>query len=134
MPAVPSNELPSRVSRFIAEHIPSVERLEILLLLFEHRSGWWSIDDIEEQIRSTRDSVQQNVSALVAGRLAVARPGRPEAYQFAGTSVDVDATVAELEASYRTRRVSVIQQIYSERQDSIRSFSDAFKLGRPHDR
>lgn len=131
---MPPNELPLRVSRFIADHIPSVERLEILLLLFEHRGTGWSIDEIEEQIRSTRDSVQKNVSALVVAKIAAPRAGRPDAYQYAGSAAEMDATVAELDASYRTRRVAVIEQIYSERQDSIRSFSDAFKLGRPHDR
>jgi hypothetical protein len=130
---VPSTELPERVSRFISDHIPSIERLEILLLLFENRERAWTIDEIEEQIRSSRDSVAQNVGALVRQQILAAPEGRAVSHRYSPLATPVDETIAELAASYRTRRVAVIQAIYSERRDSIRSFSDAFKFGRPHD-
>lgn len=131
---MPPNELPQRVSRFIADHIPSVERLEILLLLFENRSRRWLLNELEEHIRSSRESVAQNVTALTAARLVTVESGARDTYQYDTGAADADAIVTELAASYRTRRVAVIEQIYAERRDTIRSFSDAFKLGRPHDR
>lgn len=130
---VPPTDLTERVSRFITEHIPSVERLEILLLLFETRERAWPVGEIEERIRSSRESVAKNLAAVTAASVVSRVAGATESYQYAG-SAELDEVVNELATSYRTRRVAVIEQIYAERRDSIRSFSDAFKLGRPHDR
>jgi hypothetical protein len=123
--------IPDEVRRLIVSHIPSVERLEILLLLFDGRKHAWTVQEIEEQIRSTPDSIRKSLGALVAAELAAPDAKVPAAVRYRGTSEELDAAVTELALVYRTRRVAVIELIYADR--GPKTFSDAFKLGRSHD-
>ena len=131
---MPLPNIPDEVRRLIVDHIPSVERLEILLLLFDGRKHSWSIKEIEEQIRSSPESIQLNVSALVESRLVAAEPNPAPTFRYKAADDALDAAVTELALVYRTRRVAVIELIYADRKSGPRSFSDAFKFGKPHDR
>lgn len=127
---MPSSKIPDEVHRLIVEHIPSVERLEILLLLFDGRKHEWTPQEVEEQIRSAPESVALNLEALVAGGLCVGTNNATKVRYQPATDA-LDAAVTELALVYRTRRVAVIEMIYSERKSGVHSFSDAFKLKRP---
>ncbi len=133
---VASSNIPDSVRQLIHEHIPSVERLEILLLLFEARTRPWTVEAIEERIRSTPESIRTNVSALVGEHFVVVSPSSLASprFQFQSDPPALDEAVAALAIAYRTHRVAVIELIYSERHESVRSFSNAFKLGKPHGR
>ena len=132
MASAPS--LPDDVRRLIAESLPSVERLEILLLLFEGRQRTWTVEELQAQIRSSPESIRQNISALVAASLATAEGGTPLVVRYHAATEQLDTTVASLAQAYRMRRVAVIEAIYAERLGAAQSFSDAFKLRKPHDR
>lgn len=119
--------IPDDVKRIIGAHISSVERLEILLLLFDGRKHAWSIGEIEEQIRSNPDSIAKHVDYLVSAKLAARDKNIGSTVRYAPPSETLESTVAELALVYRTRRVAVIELIYADR--GARSFSDAFKLG-----
>lgn len=129
-------EITEPVRRLLHDHIPSIERLEILLLLYEARDRTWSVEEIEERIRSTPESIRQNVSALVTMRLVEvdSAAGARSLFRYAAENAAIDDVVHALAVAYRTRRVAVIELIYAERRDSVRGFSDAFKLGKTHDR
>lgn len=132
---MPTPALPDTVRRFVHDLVPSIERLEILLLLRESAARTWSLEEIEERIRSTPESIRANVSALVGHRLAVTtgNPGGPARFRYAADGA-LDEAVGAVEAAYRTRRVAVVELIYGERRDSVRGFSNAFKIGKDHDR
>ena len=125
-----ANGIPVATRRLIHDHLESVERLEILLLLFDARERTWNIREIEERIRSTPDSVQQNVAALVGQHLVAADAAAPGKFKYQPASPELHESVVDLAIAYRMRRVAVIELIYADRHGAARSFSDAFKLGR----
>lgn len=131
---MPPPKIPDEVRHLIVNHIPSVERLEILLLLSDGRKHAWTVQEIEEQIRSTADSVAQNIEALVASALCVAATRNPLTVRYQPVTEALDGAVTELALVYRTRRVAVIEMIYSDRKSGAHSFSDAFKFKKPDDR
>ncbi|PTX96641.1 hypothetical protein [Opitutus sp. ER46] len=117
--------MPDAIRQFIAAHVPSVERLEVLLLLCESRPRTWTIDEIEQRIRSSRESIAQHVAALITGRLFVALDVAPVRYRFAPEAPALERVVVDLAHSYRMRRVTVIQQIYAERANRLANDSPA---------
>ena len=127
---MPLPNIPEEVRRLILDHIPSVERLEILLLLFDGRKHSWRLREIEEQIRSAPESIQQNVTALVTSRLVAEDAPASGTVRYAAANEALDAAVTELALVYRTRRVAVIELIYTDRRTAAQSFSDAFKFGK----
>jgi predicted transcriptional regulator len=120
--------IPEGVRRLIAEHIHSVEQLEVLLLLRRTEGRSWTVDEVSNELVTQRDSVAERLEDL-ARRGFLARSGDPSPrYAYESGDEARDRDVDELADSYARRRVSVISLIFSKPSDTIRSFADAFRL------
>lgn len=107
----PGAGIPEDVYRFLYQNIESVEQLELLMLLFQAPERGWS---------------------PAAGAGAVAGD-RAECYQYAPRTPELHTTVARLAGTYRERRVAVITLIASKPLESVRAFSDAFRIRKKED-
>jgi hypothetical protein len=124
--------IPPRVQRFIATHIDSIEKLEVLLLLRTHADREWTARDVSLELRIAETSASARLADLAARRLVTER-GNPVAYRFGPASAEDEQDVTDLQATYATRRVSVISFIFSKPLDKVRGFADAFRLKRDKD-
>lgn len=116
---------PDAVLSFIERHIESLEHLEILLLLAEEDRSW-SAAEIFQKIQSSQASVDQRLQALVAqGLLSKDENGR---FRFSPKDEATRNLVNDLAEAYRTRRVRIIEAIYTRKTDAVQSFADAFKF------
>lgn len=116
---------PDAVLSFVDRHIESLEHLEILLLLASQERSW-SATEIFQKIQSSQASVDQRLQALVAaGLLAKDEDGR---FRFAPKDEATRNLVNDLAEAYRTRRVRIIEAIYTRKTDAVQSFADAFKF------
>ncbi len=123
--------IPQRVQRFIATHIDSIEKLEVLLLLRAHAEREWTARDVSLELRIAESSAAMRLTDLTARRLAAqVAEGR---YRFGPLNAEDAQDVAELAATYSTRRVSVISFIFSKPLEKVRGFADAFRLKRDKD-
>jgi DNA-binding transcriptional ArsR family regulator len=122
-------ELPEDVERFIAEHIDSLERLEILLLLRSRRSRELTPAEVTAELRLGPSSAPAQLEAL-RDRGFVERGGEPPSFRYAPDAPEKERLTSELARCYLDRRVTVIKQIFSPRSDPVRSFADAFDLRR----
>jgi DNA-binding IclR family transcriptional regulator len=123
---MPDAQLSPELQRFIARHIQSVEKLEILLLFFREPTRAWQPSEIFQQIQSNAGSVSQKVDELaVEGFVVREKDGK---LRFAAKSPAIQARVAALDEAYRERRIKVIESIFSKTTEELRAFSDAFKL------
>jgi len=123
---MPDAELNPDLQRFIARHIQSVEKLELLLLFFREPKRTWQTSEIVQQIQSSSASVSKKLDELVAGGF-VARE-KDGKFRFAEKSPSIQTQVACLDQAYRQRRIKVIEGIFSKSTEELRAFSDAFKL------
>lgn len=112
---------------FVDRFIESVEHLEILLLLADTERTW-SVLEIFQKIQSSHASVQQRLDSLVAANL-LARDSSNK-YYFAPKNDDTRKLVLDLAEAYKTRRVRIIEAIYTRKTDAVRTFADAFKFKR----
>lgn len=119
-----SQAFPSEVESFIAYCIDSVEQVEILLLLRSDADRSWTISELSEHLRSSRQSVSLRLTSLVAHGL-VAREAM--AFRYAANAKD-DALVERLGVVYGERRTAVIDRIFSDRRDPMQHFANAFRL------
>ncbi len=112
------------VRQLIARHIVSIEQLEILLLLREHRARSWTPAQVNDRIQSSLLSVTARLDDL-AGRGLLYRESDQYRYD---ASAELEAVVAVLARDYRERRYSVIDLIFSKGNDRLKVFADAFKV------
>jgi hypothetical protein len=120
-----SVSLPPEVASFLAQHIDSVEQLEILLLLRMDRSRTWTPSELATEMRTTEGSAATRLTKLLAHGL-VSRTG--DAYRFAPADAAVEASVAAVATTYVSRRYVVIQAIFEPRASTLQAFADAFKI------
>ncbi|ADO75326.1 hypothetical protein [Stigmatella aurantiaca] len=125
--------IPPRVQRFIATHIDSIEKLEILLLLRAHTSREWTAKAVSLELRITEASAVARLKDLSARRLLMEFETSPPTYRYHPATVEDAQDIAELQATYSLRRVSVISFIFSKPLDRVRGFADAFRLKRDKD-
>jgi hypothetical protein len=120
--------LPEAVEQFIARHINSVEKLEILLLVAKDRQRRWTPPEVLQQIQSSLGSVQQRLHELQQdGLLSLEHDDR---FRFQPRTPELEACVAALKGAYEQRRIKVIEAIYNPRKDTLRLFSDVFRIRR----
>ena len=113
------------VLSFVDRHIESLEHLEILLLLAAQDRAWTSTE-IFQRIQSSQASVDHRLESLVtAGLLAKDADKR---FRFSPKDEATRNIVKDLAEAYRTRRVRIIEAIYTRKSDAVRSFADAFKF------
>lgn len=123
------SELPREVQDLIAEHITSVEQLEILLLLREHAEQEWSASKVSEEIRTSERSAATRLADLRArGFLTSREDAGVTVYRFDPLTVTQRRAVASLSQVYRERRYTVIDLIFSKPIDRLRVYADAFRL------
>ncbi|SEM48276.1 hypothetical protein SAMN05444354_117113 [Stigmatella aurantiaca] len=125
--------IPPRVQRFIATHIDSIEKMEVLLLLRAHTTREWNAKDVSLELRITEASAVARLKDLTARRLLSELDTRPPTYRYYPASSEDAQDIAELQATYSLRRVSVISFIFSKPNDRVRGFADAFRLKRDKD-
>lgn len=117
--------LPPAVSRFIRRHIGSVVKLELLLLLRDGSARAWTAADASAAFRSDHTLVQRLLQELASDGLAAAEG---DAFRYQPEAPALARDVDELAASYAGRRHAVIAEIYAAPDNTLRSFSDAFRL------
>jgi DNA-binding Lrp family transcriptional regulator len=118
-----------QVRNLLAEHISSVEQLEILLFLREESSSSWTADQINERIRSSLSSVASRLADLEA-RGFVRRDGAGFRYD---PPPDRAAAVDELAVAYAERRFTVIELIFAGPADKTAAFARAFRFRKDDD-
>jgi len=127
------DEIPPEVKAFIAEHLASVVQLETLLMLHRAPERAWTADEVAAELKIDRTWAEAQLAALCDDGLARCDDAGRQ-YRF-GPKREADrAAVAALAVTYAQRRVTVISLIFSKPADSLKAFSDAFKLRRdkPH--
>lgn len=116
---------PRNVESFILSYINSVEQLEILLLLRKQEAD---ADHINRQLRTSLTSVETRLNDLIRKSLVVMREEDSRRIFSLNPSEKLAAILDEVATLYQTHRVAIINLIFSQAPNALRSFSDAFRL------
>lgn len=118
--------------RLIADHIDSVEQLEILLLLYQHPERSWSAESVARELRISAMSAGDRLKDMARAGILSKVQGAEGEYRYE-PDPQMGEAVAGLATAYSERRVTVINLIFSKPVDKIRTFADAFRLRRDDD-
>jgi predicted transcriptional regulator len=122
--------VPEHVRQFLLAHIRSIEQLEVLLLLRAAPEREWRAEEVNSELGSSVASISGRLALLASeGLLAARGEGGRRSYRYEPTAAS-RATIDDLAAAYRERRLAVIEIVYERPDSDAASFSDAFKLTR----
>lgn len=122
-------ELPNEVRQLVADHITSVEQLEILLLLRERPEEEWSAKRVSDEIRSSEISARERLTALEDSGLVRSSVHHSDvSFRFGPATAPLRRAVELLAEAYSERRYTVIELIFSKPIDKLRVYADAFRF------
>lgn len=120
-----SENIPQEVKEFLRKHINSVGQLEILFLLYKNPERDWSPKELSLELRTNQSLAERQLQELSRSSLVlIDDQGRGRCC----TEQEQVDLVGRLVAFYNLRRAVVIEFIYSQPLEHIRSFADAFKI------
>jgi hypothetical protein len=121
-------EITEGLRRFVADHIRSIEQLEVLLLLNGSPDRAWSPADVYRSVLTNERSVQQTLDYLCERHLVERHSTSPSTYQFAPPSESTKAILTELTRLYKERPVTFVQLLYAPPEQEIEAFAKAFRI------
>lgn len=124
-----SGEITTDIERFIHDNINSVEQLEVLLLLFSPPQKEWSAVEVSQKLYRQPDSVAMRLEDLRDRGVLSVRQEAQLLYQYAPNARQ-DAIMRGLERAYEVRKDAIIRLIFTRPPDTLRVFSDAFRIRR----
>lgn len=120
--------LSKELLEFIVLCIDSVELIEELLLLHANPEQTWALSQLDAHIRSSAASIELRLSRLIQLGLVSKLDEEPVRFKYAPINEQIAKIGSELVSVYQTRRVEVIELIYTKPMKEIISFSSAFIL------
>jgi len=125
-----SEGITEEVRSFLLQHVDSVEKLEVLLLVRSQPDRDWTADQIAAELRTDPRSARLRLDDLRgSGLVAAGEAGARYLPRTPALARAVEATAS----AYRTHRVAVVTLIFSRPTERIRSFADAFRLRKEED-
>jgi hypothetical protein len=122
-----AGSISENLSRFIQERLPSLEQIEIVLLLRRDSSKAWTAPEVSQNLGTPPESTAMRLFLLASNGVIVfdGSSGLPRYRYTAGTS---EEEMAELDRVYADDRGALIVLTGGGAPDPLRSFADAFKL------
>jgi hypothetical protein len=127
------SDISPTVKEFVRKHIDSVHALELLLLVRRYEERAWSSSELSRELYTSALSVEDNLRRFQNAFLVSAEPSANGQDKFRYAHGEHDGAVDELIEAYRHYRVRVIDTIFSKSSDSLKDFSNAFRLKREGD-
>ena len=123
-----NNEISDDVKNFVLKYIDSVEILEILLLLRKYQSRYWNPSEVSAELRTDILSAERKLLDLKSKSLIQSAKNNPVGYQYVPYPHELEKVVKDVAETYKERRFSVIDLIFSKPIEKIQTFADAFKF------
>jgi hypothetical protein len=121
---VSESPITAELQQFIAQHVHSLEQLEILCLLSDYPQESFKPEAVFRSIQSSEKSIADRLTIFANGGVLNVSP---DGYRLASR---YQGLVTGLAKAYRERRVSVIEIIYRPPTTPIHDFAEAFRLKR----
>jgi hypothetical protein len=121
-----ADKLPDDVVELIAQHIVSVEQLEILLLLRDRSDVEWTPAMVSRELRTSEISATERLSTL--HHRGFAERCGDATYRYEPSSEALRRAVDGLASAYAERRYTVIELIFAKPIDKLHVYANAFRF------
>lgn len=121
--------IPVEVATFVQASFSSLEEFELLTLLQARPDQSWTPEVLARELGSTPASIARRLAGFAdLGIIALQpAPGAPT-IAYAPATPALAELLRAVAHAYRQRRIAMVALIYERPRDSLRLFSDAFRL------
>ena len=119
-------DIPQSARELIQRHLPTMDHVEILMLLRNERAQSLPAQRVATLIRKPEEMTATCLEALVAAGLAAQLSDG--GYRYAPRDDAVDDAAESLMRLYNERPVTLVKLLYERPPTAVNTFADAFKL------
>ncbi len=127
-PYLSDEKISEDVRTFIYSNVDSVGLIETLALLVHNKDRDWTSQQISQELRSNKDTVDHQLKRLTALGIVVPHEHDPQRYRYAPSSVELSAILEKLVDAFEIYPVRIIELIFKKPNEALRRFADAFKI------
>ena len=120
------------VLTFVADHIRSLEELQLLLAVVQMPDRWWDATSAARELGIATPAARRALDALAGRNLLDIRITADVRYQFRPGTDALRTGAIATEDAYRTNPLGVVQLVAQTGKRGLRDFADAFRI-RPDD-
>lgn len=125
---MPDSTIPADVRDFIARYLPSVEHLEIFVILQRQPTRSWSPPEMAEELRITVGTAADALEQLASQNFLDIRISNDILYRFNPATPALTREANRCAEYYVSERITVINLVTAGGLGAIRSFAEAFRL------
>ncbi len=122
------------VLAFVADHIGSLDELQLLLAVVQTPERWWDATSAARELGIATPAAGRALDALAGRNLLDIRITADVRYQFRPGTDALRAAAVATEDAYRTNPLGVVQLVTQTGKRGLRDFADAFRIRRDDDR
>lgn len=126
--------VPPPVLAFLADHVRSLEELQLLIAVIQSPDRWWDAAAAARELGIPGPVARRAFDHLAARNLLDIRITGDVRYQFRPGTDQLRADALAAEQAYRLDPLAVVQGVTGTAKRGIRDFADAFRIRRDDDR
>lgn len=121
--------LPDAIRHFISTHVKSVASLETLLLLRSYPGKSWTSDELAQEMRTNPFHAGTLLDELISCNLVILQKiNDKNIYTLKTDDAVMNSLLEQLADVYKQRRLHLINEIYLQPVDKLRTLADSFKI------
>jgi hypothetical protein len=122
------------VLAFVANHIRSLEELQLLITVIQSPDRWWDATTAARELGIPVTVARRGLDHLAASNLLDIRITGDVRYQFRPGTDEIRSAARATEEAYRLNPLGVVQLVTGTSRRGLRDFADAFRIRRDDDR
>jgi hypothetical protein len=122
------------VLAFVADHLRSVDELQLLLTCMHSGDRWWDAGMAARELGVSENAARRALDHLASRNLFDLRVTGDVRYQYRPGTPELAAAAQALSDAYRLNPVAIINRVAAAPRRSIRDFADAFRIRKDDDR
>ena len=125
---MPPPKVPKDLKDFVARHLPSVEHVEIFMVLRRNAVRSWSPPEMAEELGIPARTASDVLEQLASDNFLDIKLSNDILYRFNPATAGLEAAAARFADYYVRERIAVMNLVMTGTLNPMRVFADAFRL------
>jgi hypothetical protein len=125
---VAATKIPKDIREFVARYLPSVEHLEVFIVLQRNTTRSWSAPDMSTELRIPESTAENVLERLASDNLLDVKISNEILYRFNPATAALETSAALCADLYVRERIAMINLVMAATLGPMHDFAEAFRI------
>ena len=123
-----ATKIPKDIREFVARYLPSVEHLEIFIVLQRNTTRSWSAPDMSTELRIPESTADNVLERLASDNFLDVKISNEILYRFNPATAALETSAALCADLYARERIAMINLVMAATLRPMHDFAEAFRI------